>query len=61
MSISDFFNPSTPIGALIIGVISGLLSGGIIGFFTGRATTINKLTTKGDNSNIINNSSLGEK
>ncbi|WP_270659323.1 hypothetical protein [Paraclostridium bifermentans] len=59
MSLSDFFNPSTTIGALFIGIIAGLISGIIIGFFTGKATTINKLKTKGDNSPIINNSSFG--
>jgi hypothetical protein len=58
MSLSDFFNPSNPIGALVIGVIAGLISGGMIGFFTGKATTVNKLKTEGDKSPIINNSSF---
>lgn len=59
MSLSEFFNPSTTIGSLVIGVIAGLISGLIIGFFTGKATTINKMKTKGSNSPIINNSSIG--
>lgn len=57
MSFSDFFNPSTTVGALVIGIIAGLISGIIIGFFTGKATTIKNLT-KGNNSPIITNSSI---
>ncbi len=32
----NFLDPSTVHGALIIGIIGGLISGAIIGFFSGK-------------------------
>ena len=57
----DFLNPSTPIGALVIGIIAGLISGSIIGFFSGKSYQIrkvNKISSTNNSGNIIQGSTI---
>lgn len=57
----NFLDPSTVHGALIIGIIGGLISGTILGFFSGK-TYVKKAKnkTKGDGNIIIQNSEKKE-
>jgi uncharacterized membrane-anchored protein YhcB (DUF1043 family) len=63
MEMEDILNPSTTMGALVIGVIAGIISGIFLGFFTGKVyerkritKTMNKLNIKGNRNqtNITN-------
>lgn len=61
----DILDPSTVHGALIIGVLGGLISGAIIGFFTGKTYENSKIsksrnTTKGSGNINIQNSKIEE-
>lgn len=64
MIFSELFNPGTTLGALFIGVLAGLLSGVILGFFSGRGyekrTTHKRAisTQIGKNNMNIQNSNL---
>ncbi|MBU3187659.1 hypothetical protein [Clostridium estertheticum] len=53
--LENLLNPSTTIGALFIGILAGIVSGFILGFFTGKKYV---MSTKGENSPIINNSKV---
>ncbi|SDO53993.1 hypothetical protein SAMN04487897_11666 [Paenibacillus sp. yr247] len=53
-------DPSTPLGTLILGVLAGLISGAIIGFFSGRTyEKKNIIKQKGSNNVIIQDSTIG--
>lgn len=59
----ELLNPSTVHGALIIGVLGGLISGAIIGFFTGKTYENKKIwksknKTKGNGNITIQNSKI---
>lgn len=61
----NFLDPSTVHGALIIGIIGGLISGAILGFFSGKTYEKNvvkkaKNKIKGDGNIIIQNSKIKE-
>lgn len=60
----DFFNPSTLEGSLTIGIIAGLISGAVIGFFSGRVYEKNSIVKsnikqKGNGNVAIQNSKVG--
>lgn len=62
----NLLDPSTVHGALIIGIIGGLISGAILGFFSGKTYEKHivkkaKNKTKGDRNIIIQNSKIKEK
>ncbi|NME81889.1 hypothetical protein [Clostridium sp. SM-530-WT-3G] len=59
----ELLNPSTVHGALIIGILAGLISGAIIGFFTGKTYENKKISkakniTKGNRNINIQNSKI---
>lgn len=61
----NFLDPSTVHGALIIGIIGGLISGAILGFFSGKTHEKNvvkkaKNKIKGDRNIVIQNSEIKE-
>lgn len=60
----DLLNPSTPEGALTIGIVAGLISGAVIGFFQGRSyerkiIKNTKITQKGNGNVTIHDSNVG--
>jgi len=59
----DLLNPSTIHGALLVGIIAGIFSGAIIGFFSGKTyqkNLINKAKgkIKGNENTLIQNSKV---
>lgn len=59
----SIFNPSTSLGALVISVIAGLISGIILGFFSGRKyermiSKKSQSSIKGDNNVVIQDSDI---
>ncbi|MGG1601145.1 hypothetical protein [Paenibacillus naphthalenovorans] len=59
----DFFNPSTTEGALVIGIIAGVISGAILGFFSGTKyekmkISKSKISQKGNGNVAVQNSKI---
>ena len=58
----NFFDPSTLEGALTIGVVAGLISGAVIGFFSGKAyekKTKSHIKQEGNGNVALQNSQVG--